>query len=128
VVARGDKVVARDDKVVARDDKVVARDDKKIHMIQKNCYVYILASQRNGTLYVGITSNLSKRIWEHKNHVVKGFTADYNVNQLVYYEIHNDINVAIQREKTLKGWRRKWKLELIEMKNPDWKDLYNEVI
>jgi len=86
--------------------------------------VYILASRRNGTLYVGVTSDLIKRIWEHKNNIVKGFTQRYGVHMLVWYEIHEDMITAIAREKAIKKWRRHWKLELIERINPDWRDLY----
>jgi putative endonuclease len=90
--------------------------------------VYILASQRNGTLYIGVSSNLVKRIWEHKADVVEGFTKKYGVHTLVWYEIHNDMSSAILREKALKKWRRKWKIELIKSFNPDWKDLYETII
>jgi len=90
--------------------------------------VYILASKRNGTLYVGVTSDPIKRIWEHKNDVVGGFTKKYQVHFLVYYELTPDINSAIKREKQLKKWRRKWKLELIEKKNPNWNDLYQSLL
>lgn len=89
----------------------------------KQYFVYILASKRNGTLYIGVTSNLEKRIFEHKNKLIKGFTEKYNLKILVYYEITNDINSAIRREKQLKKWNRKWKLELIEKSNPKWTDL-----
>ena len=91
-------------------------------------YVYILASQYNGTLYIGLTSNLIKRIWEHKNKVVPGFTQKYNVTLLVYYEIFDDITLAAAREKRLKEWQRQWKLALIRKNNPMWKDLYYEII
>ncbi|QQS43970.1 GIY-YIG nuclease family protein [Candidatus Roizmanbacteria bacterium] len=91
-------------------------------------FVYILASQRNGTLYIGVTSDLIKRTWEHRNKIVKGFTAQYNVHILVYYEVFNDVNRALRREKQLKAWKRAWKLELIESKNPQWNDLYKEMI
>ena len=91
--------------------------------IMKTYYVYILASKRNGTLYIGVTSNLVKRIYEHKNKLIEGFTKKYNVDKLVYYEETSDINVAIKREKQLKKWNRKWKLELIEKGNPNWNDL-----
>ena len=87
-------------------------------------FIYILASKKNGTLYVGVTSNLVKRTYEHKNNMVEGFTKKYSVHLLVYYEIFDQIEDAISREKTLKTWHRKWKLELIESKNPDWNDLY----
>lgn len=89
----------------------------------KTYYVYILASKRNGTLYIGITNDLMRRVYEHKNKLVKGFTSKYNVNLLVYYEEFNDVNIAIAREKELKGWRRAKKLILIEERNPNWKDL-----
>ena len=90
--------------------------------------VYILSSQRNGTLYVGVTSDLVKRIWEHKQNAVDGFTKKYKVHTLVYYEVHIDMLAAISREKQLKKWRRQWKLELIEDKNPEWNDLWVEII
>ena len=94
----------------------------------KQYYVYILFSQRNGTLYVGVTSNLKKRVWEHKNKVIEGFTKKYNVNQLGYYEIFNDINLAIKREKQLKVGNRKKKIELIETNNSEWNDLYYSIL
>jgi len=90
-------------------------------------YVYILASRRNVTLYVGSTTNLVKRIWEHKNNVIPGFTAKYQVHQLVYYEVHQDIMGAATRERRLKNWCRKWKLNIIEKFNPTWRDLYDEI-
>ncbi len=90
--------------------------------------VYILASKRNGTLYIGVTSDLVKRIWEHKNSMVKGFTKRYAVHQLVWYEPHESMQSAIEREKRLKEWRRKGKLELIERTNPNWKDLYHTLV
>ncbi|HAF44130.1 MAG: GIY-YIG nuclease [Sideroxydans sp. GWF2_59_14] len=89
--------------------------------------VYLLASKRNGTLYVGVSSDLVKRIWEHKNHVVDGFTKQHGVDQLVWYEVHETMESAIQREKALKEWQRAWKLKLIEENNPDWKDLYTSI-
>jgi putative endonuclease len=85
--------------------------------------VYILASKPNGTLYVGVTSDLVKRVWEHKNDSVDGFTKRYSVHHLVYYELHDDMLSAITREKQLKKWNRAWKLELIETQNPGWIDL-----
>ena len=91
-------------------------------------YVYILASQKNGTLYIGITRNLIKRVYEHKNNLVEGFTREYNVHNLVYFESCKDVNEAILREKRLKKWNRQWKIELIEKDNPDWKDLYSEIV
>ncbi|ATG88346.1 GIY-YIG nuclease family protein [Methylomonas koyamae] len=89
--------------------------------------VYILASQRNGTLYIGVTSNLVQRIWQHKNDLVEGFTKQYRVHTLVYYELHADMNAAITREKQLKKWNRKWKLDLIEHQNPNWRDLWEDI-
>jgi putative endonuclease len=86
--------------------------------------VYVLASKQNGTLYIGVTSDLAKRAWEHKNDLVEGFTKKYGVHRLVYYEMHEDMLSAITREKQLKKWNRAWKLELIEEKNPEWKDLW----
>jgi len=89
-------------------------------------YIYILASGRNGTLYVGVTNNLEKRVEEHKNNVVDGFTKKYHIHNLVYYERYDFIYDAMQREKHIKEWQRKWKLELIEKTNPEWKDLSEE--
>ena len=94
----------------------------------KTYYIYILASERNGTLYIGVTNNLIRRIYEHKNDLIEGFTNKYNVHKLVYYEQVNDVYSAMQREKRLKKWKRKWKLGLIESVNPDWNDLYEELI
>ena len=91
-------------------------------------YVYILASKRNGTLYIGVTNDLIKRIYEHKNNLVEGFTKKYTVHKLVYYEETGDVNSAIKREKQIKKWNRKWKLELIEKKNPNWRDLYETLV
>ena len=96
--------------------------------MNKKAYTYILASQRNGTLYVGVTSDLIKRIYEHKNNIIKGFTSKYNVKNLVYYEIFSDISEAIKREKEIKGWRRDRKIAIIEKDNPEWGDLYEEII
>jgi putative endonuclease len=95
--------------------------------MEKDYYVYILASKRNGTLYIGITSDLIKRAWEHKNKVVEGFTQKYNVDKLVYYEQYKDAENAIRRGKRLKKYNRKWKLDLIEKFNPNWKDLYDDI-
>lgn len=91
-------------------------------------YTYILFNKRNGTLYIGVTSNLVKRVYEHKNKLVDGFTKKYNIDKLGYYEIFDDIEEAIIREKKLKGASRKKKLELIEMNDPEWLDLYDEII
>lgn len=89
--------------------------------------VYILASERNGTLYIGVTSDLVKRVWEHKNNLVEGFSKHYNVHHLVWYELHENMNSAIEREKRLKEWKRVWKLRLAESFNPGWQDLYNTI-
>ena len=90
--------------------------------------VYILASQRNGTLYTGVTSDLIKRIWEHKNNLAEGFTRKYNTHRLVYYEQHPNMDSAIVREKQIKKWNRQWKLQLIEERNPEWNDLYQSLL
>jgi len=88
----------------------------------------MLSSQRNGTLYIGVTSDIVKRVWEHKNDVVEGFTRRYGVHTLVWYETHATMESAITREKAIKGWKRKWKLELIEKENPQWIDLYDSLV
>jgi putative endonuclease len=93
---------------------------------QKLYAVYILAKKRNGTLYIGITNDLVRRTYEYKEKIIPGFTKRYGVTSLVYYEFHEDINTAIQREKQLKKWNRAWKLRLIEKHNPKWIDLYND--
>ena len=90
--------------------------------------VYILASERNGTLYIGVTSDLVQRIWQHKNDVAEGFTKTFGVHLLVYFELHDEMENAIIREKQLKKWNRKWKLRLIEEKNPSWQDLYESIL
>ena len=90
--------------------------------------VYILSSKRNGTLYIGVTSNLIQRAWEHKNDFVDGFTKRYGVHNLVWYEVHDTMESAITREKALKRWKRDWKIRLIEESNPSWKDLYSEIV
>lgn len=97
-------------------------------MRKNKYYVYILASCRNGTLYIGVTDNLKRRIYEHKNNLIDGFTKKYNVHNLVYFKETNDINIAIQREKQLKKWNRSWKIKLIEKDNPNWNDLYFNII
>jgi len=96
--------------------------------MNKQPAVYILANKRNGTLYVGVTSDLIKRIWQHKNNVVKGFTERYSIHQLVWYELHETMESAIRKEKMLKNWKRVWKLELIEKSNPNWQDLYGTIV
>ncbi len=96
-------------------------------MNTKQYYVYILFNKQNGTLYVGVTNDLVKRVWQHKNKVAEGFTKQYNIDKLGYYEVFEDINSAIAREKQLKGGSRKTKIELIELNNPDWNDLYYDI-
>lgn len=96
-------------------------------MGERSSYVYILESQLNGTLYTGVTSNLHKRIYEHKNKFVDGFTKKYSVDKLVYYEVHSDIREAILREKRIKKWRRPWKMKLIYSQNPNWGDLSDSI-
>jgi len=91
--------------------------------MEKQFAVYILASRRNGTLYIGVTSNLPRRLWEHREGVVDGFTKEYGVKTLVWFEMHDNAEAAITREKRLKKWNRAWKLALIEKENPDWRDL-----
>lgn len=93
-----------------------------------NYYVYILANKYNGTLYIGVTSNLIKRIWEHKNKLVDGFSKKFDIYMLVYFEPHKDVKDAILREKQIKKWNRAWKIRLIEKDNPEWEDLYSEII
>ena len=89
--------------------------------------VYILASQRNGTLYAGVTSNLPQRIWQHRQGFVDGFTSRYGAHSLMWYEQHETMMSAIAREKAIKKWNREWKVELIEASNPEWRDLYEEI-
>ena len=89
--------------------------------------VYLLANKRNGTLYLGVTSDLIKRVWEHKNALIEGFTKKYGIKMLVYYEIHENVEGAITREKQIKKWQRSWKLKMREEKNPEWRDLYADI-
>ena len=90
-------------------------------------YVYILASKTYGTLYIGVTNDLIKRVHQHKSEVIAGFTKKYGVHKLVYYETHSDVNAAITREEQMKKWNRQWKINLIEEMNPEWKDLYIDI-
>ncbi len=90
--------------------------------------VYLLTNKPNGTLYTGVTSNLPKRIWQHRNKVTQGFTAKYNLTRLVYYELYDDMIQAIEREKQIKAGSRRAKVRLIERENPDWRDLYPEIL
>ena len=94
----------------------------------KQYYVYILSSRKNGALYIGVTDDLIRRIYEHKQNLIEGYTNKYNVHTLVYYEAHDDIQEAIIREKQIKKWNRKWKLRLIEEMNLEWRDLYDEIV
>jgi putative endonuclease len=91
-------------------------------------YVYILASRRNGTLYIGVTNDLVRRVYDHKTRTIEGFTEKYGVHTLVYYEPYTDVYDALTREKRLKKWKRQWKIDLIESVNPDWKDLYSKIV
>ena len=93
----------------------------------KTYFVYIMASQKNGTLYIGVSGNLKKRVYEHRNDLIEGFTKKYQVHRLVYFESTIDVYSAITREKQMKAWKRQWKIDLIEEKNPDWKDLYDDL-
>ena len=97
-------------------------------MDKKQPAVYILASRKNGTLYVGVTSNLKKRIWERKSNQVENFTKKYQVHTLVWYELHESMESAIQKEKNIKNWKRQWKINAIELSNPEWCDLYPGII
>lgn len=94
----------------------------------KQGYVYTLASKKNGTLCIGVTSDLLGRIWQHKNHTYEGFTKKYNVHTLVWYDLFSDITDAIYQEKKMKKWNRAWKIRLIEETNPEWKDLYQDFL
>ena len=91
-------------------------------------FVYIMASQRHGTLYIGVTNNLIRRVYEHREKITPGFTAKYNVNRLVWFDQTDSIEAAIQHEKRLKHWQRAWKIEMIEKANPEWEDLYASLL
>ncbi len=97
-------------------------------MSEKQPAVYILASKKNGVLYTGVTSSLIKRVWEHKQGLFDGFSKKYNIKQLVYFELHDEIYAAISREKNIKKWKRNWKLSLIEKSNPEWIDLWDKIL
>lgn len=88
-------------------------------------YIYLITNKKNGTLYIGVTRDLKKRIWQHKNQIVNGFSKRYNLKRLVYYEIYDDYWIAAEREKCMKKWNRDWKITLIEKENPEWNDLYD---
>jgi putative endonuclease len=98
------------------------------NLVSKQPFVCILTSKKNGALYIGVTSDLVKRIWEHRNNTIEGFTKRYGIHRLVWYEPHECMESAIEREKQLKEWKRIWKLELIERSNPQWQDLYDTII
>ncbi len=96
--------------------------------MMKGGFIYIMTNTRNGTLYVGVTSDLVRRCYEHRNSLLRGFTKQYGLKQLVYFEQHDDIRAAIQREKTIKHWPRAWKVRLIHASNPDWQDLFETLV
>lgn len=98
----------------------------KVMNKKEHFYVYILSSFHNRVLYVGVTSDLKKRVWHHKEKIIKGFTSKYNVDRLVFYEVHNTAESAITREKNIKNWKREWKVKRIENMNPNWDDLYEK--
>ncbi len=138
-VAQNDMIRGLDSSVVATsnvaptlNDMILCHPDPEYsgegsRKIMKEYYIYILASKKNGTLYIGVTSNLARRVWQHKNEVASGFTSEYKIHNLVYFEQYKDINDAIRREKYLKGKSRKYKLELIEKDNSNWLDLYDSI-
>ncbi len=97
-------------------------------MDEKVYCVYMMTNKKDGTLYIGVSNNLARRVYEHKNGLIDGFTKKYHLHHLVYYEPYNDPTGAILREKQMKKWHRRWKIELIEKKNPEWKDIYNEIL
>ena len=94
----------------------------------KKGFIYMMSNKQDGVLYVGVTSDIVKRVYEHKNGFVDGFTKQYNLKNLVYYEVYNDIEEAIKREKQLKNWHREWKIELVNKQNPQWEDLYESIL
>ncbi len=104
------------------------RESSRDTKLMKQPCVYLLASSRNGTFYVGVTSDLVKRVWQHKEKLVEGFTKQYDVHLLVWYELHETMESAIAREKAIKKWNRAWKLKTIELMNPLWRDLYPEIL
>lgn len=101
---------------------------KEVLQMDKQPCVYILTNKKEGTLYIGVTSHLVQRIWQHKNNLVAGFTKKYNLHSLVYYEFHEAMEVAINREKQMKKWRREWKENLIKKDNPEWNDLWVDIL
>ena len=101
--------------------------DQPVGALRKRFFVYLMASKKDGVLYIGVTSGLPRRVWQHRESLIEGFTKHYFVRRLVYYEEQENGHAAIAREKQLKGWRRAWKIALIEKQNPDWKDLWDEI-
>ena len=99
-----------------------------MHEMTKTAYVYMLANKRGGTLYVGVTSDIVRRVWEHKSGLAGGFSKRYGLNMLVWMEVHDSWESAIRREKSIKDWHRRWKIQLIERENPAWRDLYAEIL
>ena len=95
--------------------------------MKEQFYVYIMSNHKNGTLYIGVTSNLPARVFEHKSELIEGFTKKYHLHNLVYYEVYEDVRSAITREKQLKKWKRNWKINLIKKMNPQWRDLYPDI-
>ena len=108
--------------------KILALLLLKLQNMFKQYFVYILTNKKNGTFYIGITNNLLRRVYEHKAGIIEGFSTKYHLNKLVYFEVYEDVKNAILREKKLKRWHRMWKIELIEKINPEWEDLYKQLI
>jgi putative endonuclease len=102
--------------------------DPAIHQLEMTYWVYILASKPGGTLYVGVTNDLVRRVYEHREGLAESFTKRYGIKTLVYFEQHETIHAALQREKNIKHWSREWKIDLIVVGNPDWRDLYDEIV
>lgn len=96
--------------------------------MERQFYIYIMANKRNGTIYIGVTNDLARRVYEHREGLAKGFTSRYGLKSIVYYEVFDSVSLAIQRETSLKRWPRRWKLALIEKANPQWKDLVDEIV
>jgi putative endonuclease len=114
--------------VIPGEDRARCARSEGREAMAKRYFVYLLASKRNGTLYVGVTGDLANRTWQHKSDLIEGFTKRYGVHTLVWFEEHGDICDTIDREKQIKGWNRAWKIRLIEKQNPDWNDLYEDFI
>jgi len=118
---RDDRGRIRDDKEMVRDDKEMVRDDNYM----KSYYIYIMTNKTNSTFYIGVTNDLRRRVFEHKNELIRGFTSKYKLKKLVYNEKYDNVNEAIAREKRLKNWHREWKINLIKSLNPDFNDLWD---